>query len=74
MDTVCCPLEGNSDGDRPQFYTVEVRRAGKDHACSECKEAIHRGTKHQHVTMMHDGSISRIRTYLLCVEIGDHFT
>lgn len=74
VDTVCCPLEGSSDCDRPSFYDVTTRRAAKEHVCSECKEVIHRGTKHQHITMMYDGSISRIRMCLLCVEIGDHFS
>jgi hypothetical protein len=71
-DMACCPL-GADDGDLPSVCDVRTRRAAKDHACSECGEAIPRGTQYEHVKGLWDGSWSTFRTCLSCVEIRAHF-
>lgn len=71
-DMVCCPL-GADDGDLPSVCNVETRKAAKDHACSECGEAIPRGARYEHVRGLWDGSWSTFRTCLSCVEIRGHF-
>lgn len=71
-DMVCCPLE-SGDGESAECHSTSVVRAAKDHWCCECCEAIVKGTRHEVVRGMWDGSWSRYRTCLSCVEIRNHF-
>jgi len=69
---VCCPLQGN-DGDGPSCSSVTVRTARKEHACSECREPITRGTKYEYASAIWDGRPDSFKTCLSCVEIRNHF-
>lgn len=67
----CCPLSGG--GDRATVCHVRIITAAKQYACSECRETIGKGTNHELVKGMWDGSWSSFRTCLSCVEIRTHF-
>lgn len=69
----CCPLESGEHGEGARFYSTEIRRARKAHACCECREEIAIGTKHERVSGIWDHSWSTYRTCLSCVEIRNHF-
>jgi len=72
-DIVCCPLQGN-DGEGPSCHSQAIRKARKEHVCSECREPIPKGTKYDYSTGIWDGRPSSYKTCLLCVEIRDHFS
>lgn len=71
-DIVCCPLE-SGDGESPELFSSSTVTAAKDHRCTECRETIAKGARHEVVRGMWDGSWSTFRTCLSCVEIRDHF-
>lgn len=68
----CCPLSETDEISTLWRDTYPFAR--KDHRCEECGETIARGTKHQLVKQLFDGSWSSTRTCMSCVEIADHFT
>ena len=73
-DMTCCPLSsGGDDDESPSCCKQTVRRARKEHQCTECYEAITRGQKYEHVSGIWDGSPSTYKTCMSCVEIRDHF-
>lgn len=69
---MCCPLTG-SDGEGPKVHETAVRRARKEHGCTECGETIAIGVRYEDTTGLWDGQWSGYRTCLTCVEIRDHF-
>jgi hypothetical protein len=71
-DIVCCPLQGN-DGEGPSCSSRAVRKARKEHVCSECREPIPKGAKYDYASGVWDGRPDSFKTCLLCVEIRDHF-
>jgi hypothetical protein len=71
-DIVCCPLQGN-DGEGPTCSSRAVRKARKEHTCSECREPIPKGTTYDYSSGIWDGRADSFKTCLLCVEIRDHF-
>lgn len=70
---ICCPLQGNDDGDGPSCFAESTRTARKEHACSECDSAITKGAKYLHESGVWDGVPGSYKTCLLCVEIRNHF-
>lgn len=72
-DMVCCPLE-SGDGESAEFHSTAIVLAAKDYRCCECSEAIAKHARHEVVRGMWDGSWSRYRTCLSCVEIRNHFS
>ena len=71
-DIVCCPLQGN-DGEGPSCHSQAIRKARKEHVCSECRETIPKGTKYDYSSGIWDGRAESYKTCLLCIEIRDHF-
>lgn len=71
-DMICCPLSSN-DGDAATVCNTTYPRAAKEHRCSECRETIAIGAKHELVKALWDGSWSTFRTCTSCVEIRMHF-
>lgn len=71
-DTMCCPLQTSDEG--PSCYSTCVRRARKDHTCSECRSTIARGEKYNYDSGIWDGRPDSFKTCLLCVEIRTHFS
>lgn len=71
-EATCCPLS-SGDGPAPSFIDDELRRARKEHRCSECHQTIGRGEKYESATGMWDGRINTFKTCLTCVEIRQHF-
>jgi len=69
---VCCPLQGN-DGEGPSCHSQSIRKARKEHVCSECREPIPKGMKYDYSSGIWDGRADSYKTCLLCVEIRNHF-
>jgi hypothetical protein len=72
VSVACCPLNGDHD-EGPTVFSEEVRRAAKEHTCSECREPIKVGDRYENATGLWDGHWSTYRTCLSCVEIRNHF-
>ena len=57
-------------GDEPaEFYEAEIRKARKEHLCSECRESILPGEQYEHVAGKWDGDFGTYNTCLRCVAI-----
>jgi len=67
----CCPLQESDE--YAEVYDVSHPTAAKVHRCSECKEPIPVGAKHELVDMLFDGDWSHWRTCMSCAEIRKHF-
>jgi hypothetical protein len=68
-----CACIGNWDGDPAEFCAVTTRKARKPHVCCECGCPIQPGEQYESVTGKWEGEILRMKTCLLCVEIGEAF-
>lgn len=72
-EMTCCPLSGVGD-EGPTCHTSKLRRARKEHQCSECSEAILPGQRYEYQSGIWDGRPDTFKTCLSCVEIRDHFS
>ncbi len=70
---ICCPLQGNDDGEGPSCFSECERVARKEHTCSECDEAITKGTRYHYESGIWEGVPGSYKTCLPCVEIRRHF-
>ena len=70
-EAMCCALSGGDEQAEMSDHTV--RTARRDYLCCECRGSIQKGTKYEDYRLLFDGSWSKYRTCLLCVEIRDHF-
>lgn len=62
------------DGDEPDFYRSETRKARKPHECCECKGTIQPGQEYENVFGRWGGGFSTYKTCSLCVEIRTKFS
>ena len=70
MDDCVC-LTGGYDGDANDFELTIVRRARREHQCSECREPIRPGTRYQVLSVKSEGEFSTTKTCRVCAEIRD---
>lgn len=63
MDACYC------DYDPPEFYHQEVRRAKKEHRCSECGRSISPGESYEHVRGKWDGYVDTFKTCPRCLAL-----
>lgn len=59
------------DYEPPEFYHKEVRKANKDHKCSECGLAIYAGESYEHVRGKWDGDIGTHKTCPRCLALKE---
>lgn len=50
------------DYEQPEFYHSEMRKARKDHPCTECGRAIEPGETYEHVRGKWDGDVGTHKT------------
>lgn len=63
-----------ADIDTPyDLHSIEVVTARKPFQCCECRREMPKGTPHELVKGLYDGSWFRDRTCLICVEVRKHF-
>lgn len=53
----------------PKFYAEDIRKARKEHRCSECKKPICKGEKHHYCVGKWDSKISQFRQHLDCYDL-----
>lgn len=63
MSTCACDYE------YPTFHRIEIRKARKEHRCSECGSAIHPMENYEEYTCLSDGRWWRDRVCPDCLEI-----
>lgn len=71
--TSCCCSVMDDYYEVAQFHKSELRRARKEHACSECGESIQPGEQYEHVTAMWDAGINTFKTCSFCLKIRRDF-
>jgi hypothetical protein len=54
------------DGDAPDFYRCDERRARKQYHCCECSASIEAGELHYYISGKWEGQLSTFRQHLLC--------
>lgn len=54
------------DGDGPEFWVDQVRRANKVHKCQACGERIDRGHRYEVISAKWDGSVETFKRCLRC--------
>jgi hypothetical protein len=59
------------DGEDPSVCTVKIKTARIGHQCVECRSAILRGQKYEHVKGCWEGKWLEIATCLPCSELRD---
>jgi len=68
MEAGVCSCDCDMDG--PTFYSVETRKANKQHVCCECRETIVPGEKYRIASGVWDGRWNKYKTCLPCWAIG----
>lgn len=53
----------------PAFLDKKIRKASKNHRCSECDAIIPKGTEYEHVKGKWEDHFAEYKTCLICVEI-----
>lgn len=59
------------DGPRPDVYDSVIRKAAKQHQCSECSEPIAAGEYYESVSGLWDGRWGNYKTCARCVQLRD---
>lgn len=59
------------DGDGPEAFSKEVRRAAKDHRCYECERTIHKGDLYEHHSGIWDGEPETFKWCHDCATIAN---
>ncbi len=67
---VCIGGDWDSDGS-PEFYTIKIVKARKDHKCLECQRHIQKGAEYERQSGKFDGEIFSDKICLDCVNIRD---
>lgn len=70
MDCACVYV---GDFDPPEFYCNAVRKARKEHKCTECGKIIKPKEIYEHTSGKWDGVINRFKTCDDCLSIKDSF-
>ena len=55
------------------FFSAIKRTARKQHQCSECGDTIHSKDKYEYISGKWDGSFSKHKTCLPCLEVREEF-
>jgi len=61
------------DYDGPEFYSETMRKARKEHRCTECRRIIEHGEHYEYVTGKWDGEFSEHKTCPDCLSIRKAF-
>lgn len=66
-------IEGDYDGDQPEFMNESTPKARKAHRCYECVEAIPIGVQYRRVVGKWDGKMDTYCFCLACEEAAGEF-
>jgi hypothetical protein len=69
----CGVCIGGADFDQADWENVKTLRARKSHRCCECQGEIAPGQTYENYVLALDGTISRYKTCVMCVEIRNAF-
>lgn len=61
-------------GERADVYSVETRKARKQHRCYECQGSIRAGEVYERVATLYDGSWDTARTCCRCLDVRQYIT
>lgn len=67
MDACYC-----DDGERPDVYDAEVRKARKSYACYECTTGIKPGERYERVATLYEGRWETTRTCCRCLDLRQY--
>ena len=70
LGTGACECSYDNDC-APKVYNKTIRKARKEHWCTECSDTIKKGERYEYVTSFYDGGWSEYKTCLPCVGIAE---
>lgn len=68
----CCVFDSHTDA--PSCWQTKIRKARREHRCSECREVIPIGARYHYASGVWDSRAHSFKTCLSCIEIQAHFS